>query len=43
MKRKITLLLTLLAFAVSSLAQISFDKRDFVEPNFSKDEFDYNE
>lgn len=42
MKRKITLLLTLIAFAVSSLAQISFDKRDFVEPNFSKDEFDYN-
>lgn len=42
MKRKITLLLTLVAFVASSFAQISFDKSDFVEPNFSKDEFDYN-
>ena len=42
MKRKITLLSILVAFAASSFAQISFDKNDFVEPNFSKDEFDYN-
>ena len=42
MKRKTTLLSTLVAFSVTSFAQISFDKTDFVEPNFSKDEFDYN-
>jgi hypothetical protein len=42
MKRNSTLLLTLIAFAMNSFAQIFFDKNEFVEPNFSKDEFDYN-